>query len=87
MGLGGGEAILYQGWDPFQVTSTLMGVRLLLEYPVAWGARCLLHAHLSLRLCWEQVLWSRNATSSTLTREGHQRVSRSMCGQMQDPAE
>lgn len=34
MGLGGGEAILYQGWDPFQVTPTLMGARLLLVYPL-----------------------------------------------------
>lgn len=87
MGLGGGEAILYQGWDPFQVTPTLMGARLLLVYPVTWEAHCLLDAHLSLGLCWEQVLWCRNATSSTPTRVGHQCMSRSMWGQIQDPAE
>lgn len=51
MGLGGGEAILNQGWDTFQVTPTLMGARLLLEYPVAWGAHCLPDAHQPLGRC------------------------------------
>lgn len=52
-GAGGGEATLHQGWDPFQVTPTLMGTRLLLECPVARGDHSLPATHLLLGLCQE----------------------------------
>ena len=61
--VGVGEATLHQGWDPFEITLTLMGARLL---PRGTGSSLLLSQlpSLSLGLCWEQVLLSRNVLSS-----------------------